>query len=260
MEHQYAEKHLARNIPHDFDGCCERIRLTLRKSHKKSESASTRYRREFGGMFTALWHEDLGDADVQRIGIGLDEIRVRYLAVQKTLDVSVPAKPVHSNLRRINHWLSKALDELDDPDRDRAVAQLQDTEMPDEDQGLQSQFEHSQNIAEKVTIIRNHLMSLNDDLGPIVDFFEYKRGLCTKGQPSKYGLIYAVNALATLFEAENTKSLKASVNHSVNERTSTGNSLRFTGQFLDFVLTFLWLIVPEQLSNRHRGEYPKLCV
>ncbi|MFY0681489.1 MAG: hypothetical protein JXR13_13025 [Thalassovita sp.] len=247
-DQMFIEKHLARNIPQDFDGCCERIRLSL---GKKGQPLLKRYRREYGGMLTALWCEDLGDQQAIRIGQQIDKIRIRYLAVQKTLDISVPAKPVHTNLRRINHWLSKALDELDDPDRDAAVEQFKDEGHQATSLRLQQKFEHSQNIAEKVTIIRDHLKDLSDDLDPIVDFFEYKRGLCTKGQPSKYALAYAVNALAALFDAENTKELKASVNHSINETTKTGNALKYSGQFLDFVLTFLWLIVPEQLSRKH---------
>ena len=244
----FIEKHLARNVPQDFDGCCERIRLSL---GKKGQPILERYRREYGGMLKALWNEDLGDEDATRIGKQIDVVRIRYLAVQKTIDVSVPAKPVHTNLKRINHWLSKALDELDDPDRDAAVEQLKDEDQPTSSLGLQQKFEHSQNIAEKVKIIRDHLKDLSADLDPIVEFFEYKRGLCTKGQPSKYALAYAVNALAALFDAENTKELKASVNHSINENSRTGNALKYTGQFLDFVLTFLWLIVPEQLSRKH---------
>lgn len=247
-DQMFIEKHLARNIPQDFDGCCERIRLSL---GKKGQPTLKRFRREYGGMLSALWSEDLGDKQAIRIGQQIDEIRIRYLAVQKTLDISVPAKPVHTNLSRINKWLSKALEELEDPDRDAAVEQLRSENQPDPSVGLQQKFAHSQNIAEKVTIIRNHLKDLSTDLDPIVDFFEYKRGLCTKGQPSKYALAYAVNALAALFEAENTRELKASVNHSANETTKTGNVLKYTGQFLDFVLTFLWLIVPEQLSRKH---------
>lgn len=90
----------------------------------------------------------------------------KVLAVQKTLDVSVPAKPVHENLSRIQKWLNRALDELEDPDRDAAVTNYRRSEGGEGTALLPDRFAATESLAEKVVVVRDVLERLADELGP----------------------------------------------------------------------------------------------
>ena len=246
-------KHLARNVPEDFGQCCERIRMMYFQSATQNQAPN--YDRRYGFLFKTLSDEPLSQEETSRVGQELDEIQIRFLAIQKTLDKSVPAKPVYETLKSVQKSLVRALEKLEDPDRDRLVDDLSGGSDDKTIRRLGIKFDETQSLAEKVTITRRHLEEVADDLGPIVEFFDYKQGLVTKGNPSKYAMLYAVHALADLFSTMNTRGLRAAVNEFADDgragrRGRHHNARRYTGWFLDFVAQFFWQTVPEQLGPR----------
>lgn len=259
MTEDIPPKYLAKNIPEDLVGCCDRIKVQLLSQSQKWRRPNVNYERLYGQLFRSLSDEDLSHPKMSQIGNEIDEIQVRFIAVQKTLDYSLPARPVYQDLRSLQNSLVRITNKLDDPDRDQVVETLHGETEELRALGLSERFDAASSLAEKVGVVHAYLEAINEDLGRVVDFFDYKRGLVTKGQPSKYATVYAVHALADLFERQNTRGHKASVNQSVDDgrhgrRGSRANLHRYTGSFLDFVLGFLWQVVPEQVSTRsHEG-------
>ncbi len=253
------DKHLARNIPYDFNGCCDRIRMRYFAARMYDENSQ--YGRVYRSLFPHLSDEELPYEDQVRIGVQIDEIQIRFLAIQKTIDRSVPAKPVHDTLERLQRSLAQALGALHDPDRDEIADELSVEPSIDGIRYLGDKLEEAQNLAEKVTLINRHLQEVSADLAPVVDFFLYKRGLVGRGNPPRYAMIYAVHALADLFETENTTGKKATVNEFAaggrNEQTPTRpNARRYTGTFLSFADQFFYDLVPEQARSHTPSGFP----
>lgn len=249
----FPKKHLARNIPEDFSACCTRIKDGKLNGFNRSKVSD--FESLYWRMFAALSDEPLESVDQRRIGENLHDIQVRFLTIQKTVDRSVPASPVYNALRQLNRLLNKITLDLDDPDRDRVVDELSENDNWRVIQKLEVKFEQTKNLAEKVTTVHRHLKEISEDLKPIEDYFDYKSGLVTRGNPSKYAMLFAVHALAEIFEKENTHGHRASVNEFFDggrhgTRGKNYNRRRYTGKFLDFVSAFYGLVVPEQASFR----------
>jgi hypothetical protein len=59
-----------------------------------------------------------------------------------------------------------------------------------------------------------------------------------KGNQTKFGLIYAINALAALFEAENQQGRRATINRYQGSLEDSHDGLVYTGPFIDLVEAF----------------------
>lgn len=82
----HTPKHLARNLHEDFAGVCERIRLSGAPKRQPRNWPSQSLKRLLG-------HLGRGDDPVQeqqRIAEEIGEVTVRFLAIKKTIDQTVP--------------------------------------------------------------------------------------------------------------------------------------------------------------------------
>ncbi|MCT4610982.1 MAG: hypothetical protein N4A70_17490 [Pelagimonas sp.] len=252
----YISKHLARNVPEDFNAICERVKhRQMDRGPRFGESGPEYLRRVNRGLLVALWREpsEVDDGTIKDIESRISDIQIRFLAIQKTLDHSVPTKPVYEALNKLSRSVNRTVEVLTDSDRD-AVAEFIGSATPDI--ALNQIFSGSQSLAEKVSFTEQYLRSVQHDLNEMVQFFDYKNGLSGRGNPSKYGLLYAVFALADVFEAHS-DGRKATVNETVNTGANGRmNQRRYTGDFLDFVVAFLQRSSPDMLQ---RSLYEGLC-
>lgn len=110
-------------------------------------------------------------------------------------------------------------------------------------------------LLEKVGATQIYIEQLAEDLSQLTDFFDYKYGLAKAGQPSLYARIFAVHALADLFERKNGYGVKAVVGQTVqgedaSTETRSHNLYRYTGRFLGFVEQFYFIFVPDEVIGR----------
>ena len=270
----FLRKHLARNVPLDFMACCERVRIRLATDghrHRRPDDgrrplqadeghrhsyAGLKLERVFPGIAQTVCSTELTAEAEERVLLGLVEIEVRYVALCKTLDHSVPAAPIYQNLRMLRGRLRSAAESLNDPDRDAAVRFV--SGLPEEEPipaGIDA-FRTSRSIAERAARANSTLNAMAKDIDEMIDYFDYKYGLVTRGNPSKFGLMYAVNALAALFEDESDRGLKAVVSETFTDaRHRTPNARRYYGEFLNFVTNFVRAVDPQQMTpNRDIDE------
>lgn len=253
----FIEKHLARNIPVNFMECCERIRMNLRSSKRFWRGLpQVDYHRVYPSMLNVLGYED-GDAEIEdEIGREITEIQVRYEAIQKTLDQSVPAKPVYQTLKSLKLSLARSINQLHDDDRDEIVRFLNGCPDCDEIPSDIDGFNGARSIAERAAISHNLITKFSKDIDELIKFFDYKSGMVTRGNPSKYATLYAVHALANLFEAKNLVGATALVGETVSTNKNAAvsrsfNHRRYTGPYLQFVLAFFHTVDPSELGRRN---------
>lgn len=252
----FLKKHLARNVPLDFMACCERVRIRLTTDGQRHRHAELTLDRTYPDVAHKLCTTGLTGEAEKRVLKALIEIEVRYLALCKTVDHSVPAEPIYQNLRMVRGRLRTAEERLDDPDRDAAVRFIGG--LSDEDSipaGIEA-FRESQSISERAARAKSTLNAMAAEIDEMVSYFDYKYGLVTRGNPSKFGLIYAVNALGSLFEEKNDRGLKAVVSETFTDvRHNTPNARRYYGEFLSFVTDFFRAVDPQQIApNRDIDE------
>ena len=195
----YLEKHLARNVPIDFMGCLERERIALfgdlnRRGRRKDQ---------FHKMIAVLSEQAIDEADVDRQNDIITEIQLRYLVLAKTLDQTIPPTPIKHAVRSLNKRVVVAVDALADPDRDVIVRQMtgqsDDVPIPH----TRAAFDAAQSIAERAAIAHRMVAKFAEDIAGLEEFFDYKSNLTPRGNQTKFAVIYAVSALANLFENEN---------------------------------------------------------
>lgn len=255
MDDQYdllVEKHLARNVPLDFNARCQRVRTSLEDGRRASRRREPT--RRYPRMLEALTDGEF-EADVaEMIDADIIEVHIRYLAIQKTLDQSVPVKPVHRALSSLRGSLAKSIARLKDEDRDDDVRFFldldDDRELPNEAEA----FEAAGSISERVAITANRLSVWADELDRMLEYFDYKQGLVTRGNISLFATKFAVLTLADMFEARNTMGRKASVSETFDygrrgAHNDSRNSRRYTGKFLDFVTAFFQTVDPQQFTR-----------
>lgn len=256
----FTPKYRARNIPENFNDVCERIRLSYFRNQGDRQINPPRYGKIYWQMFSALSETELQEGKQHNLGKAIDEITVRFLAFQKTIDKSVPAAPVYQAAHKASRTIAQAIKSLEDEDRDQIVDEITDRQDAPRSGNLQERFDESESLAEKVTVFRDYLQEVESNLKTASDLFDYKQGLVTRGNPSKYAMAYAVLALADLFERENTRKVKAIVNEYAdgNREGRLGrnfNSRRYTGHFLDFVQAFYYIVVPEQANFQNNEGF-----
>jgi hypothetical protein len=223
----FEERHLARNVPRDFNVILERQRLALCGDGSRPERPDRRLEAILG----VLSDEPLSGEDQARLAASLMEIRLRYLVLNKTLDQSVPPTPVMQELHSLRNRARTAVQSTADEDRDQIVRYLlQVTEIP----GDLDAFRSANTLAERAAIAHAAIKQFRAEVEEMSKFFDYKAGMMPKGNQTKFGLIYAINALAGLFEAENTEGRRATINRFI----SKGDPDDYTGPFIRFVEAF----------------------
>ena len=253
----FLKKHLARNVPLDFMACCERVRIRLATDGQRHRHTELKLNRVYPDIAHAICLTEMAEDVEKRVLLGLIEVEVRYLALCKTVDHSVPAEPIYHNLRMLRGRLRTAADRLDDPDRDAAVRFVGGLSEGDPIQAGIEAFRASQSISDRAARANSTLHAMAADIDEMIAYFDYKYGLVTRGNPSKFGMLYAVNALASLFEKENDRGLKASVSESIASGIAgrITNARRYQGDFLNFVTSFFRSVDPLQMApNRDIDE------
>ncbi|WP_281857092.1 hypothetical protein [Litoreibacter halocynthiae] len=249
----YLEKHLARNVPIDFMGCLERERIAV------SGDLNRRGRRSgtFNNMIAVLSEQPLDDADVDRLNDMITEVQLRYLVLAKTLDQTIPPTPIKHAIRSLSRRLGVAVEALADSDRDMIVRQL--TGLPDGAPmpSTRAAFDDAQSIAERAAIAHEMVAKFAEDIAGLEEFFDYKSNLTPRGNQAKFAMIYAVGALADLFENENTLDRKASVNIGIrlNENADQGDWTRYTGLFLRFMIEFFRQVDDSEMATLDTNSF-----
>ena len=249
----YLEKHLARNVPIDFMGCLERERIAV------SGDLNRRGRRsgQFNKMIAVLSEQPLDDADVDRLNDMFTEVQLRYLVLAKTLDQTIPPTPIKHAIRSLSKRLCVAVEALADPDRDMIVRQM--TGLPDDASipSTRAAFDGAQSIAERAAIAHEMVATFADDIARLEEFFDYKSNLTPRGNQAKFAMIYAVGALADLFENENKFDRKASVNIGIrlNEDADQGDWTRYTGLFLRFMIEFFRQVDDSEMATLDTNSF-----
>ncbi len=249
----FLKKHLARNVPIDFMGCLERERIAV------SGDLNRRGRRsdQFNKMIAVLSEPPLDEADVDRLNDMIREVQLRYLVLAKTLDQTIPPTPIKHAIRSLSKRLGVAVEALADPDRDMIVRQmtglLDDASMP----STRAAFDDAQSIAERAAIAHEMVAKFAKDIAGLEEFFDYKSNLTPRGNQAKFAMIYAVGALADLFENENKFDRKASVNIGIrlNEDADQGDWARYTGLFLRFMIEFFRQVDESEMATLDTNSF-----
>ena len=243
----YEEKHLARNVPRDFNAILERQRHALIGDGE----LPTRVLHRFKDILKELSPDEFDETSQSTLFNRLLDIRLRYLVLSKTLDQSVPPTPIMDALRSVKNRTRAAVRELNDDDRDEQVRELAGIE--DISSGLAA-FEKANTLAERAAIAAATVRQFDSILTEMAEFFDYKAGMMPRGNQTKFGLIYAINALAETFETWNSFDRNATINKSIIGR---GDSERmgeagYTGPFIKFIEGFFRWADDSQLD--WRGE------
>ena len=248
----FVKKHLARNVPLDFNARCERVRIRM---HAGVRSPTQRdHSRRYPGMLEALSEEAFGETEANEIISDVHEVHIRYLVVQKTLDLSVPVKPVFNELQRLRRSLRRHIDNLADEDRDTEVRFFRSEGTAGDLPTDTGAFDAAGSISERVYIARNSFRAWSDELDRMLEYFDYKQGLVTRGNISLFATKFAVLALADIFEDRNTMGRKASVSETFDggrrgAHNNSPNARRYTGKFLEFVTAFCQTVDPQQFTR-----------
>lgn len=232
----YLTKHLARNVPIDFDGCVERERTAMAGDlNRRGKKA-----RQFDKMIGCLSNDPLDDDEFERIDQTITEVQLRYLVLAKTLDQSIPPTPIKKELGSLNKRLAAATKTLDDPNRDAIVKEMLGLADGSAIAATREAFENAQSFAERAAIASQMVSNFTKEVAGMEEFFDYKSRLTPRGNQTKFAMAYAVSALADLFENENRLDRKASINIGIrlNEEKDQADFLRYTGVFLRFMIEF----------------------
>ncbi|WP_136440727.1 hypothetical protein [Pacificoceanicola onchidii] len=249
---KHTPKHLARNLHEDFVGVCERIRLAYAPKRQPRNWPSPSLRRLLGH----LGRGDDQPEEQTRIAEEISEVTVRFLAIKKTIDQTVPVQSTHDTLKSLLNALRKTSVSLEDADRDVIVTALRASQDQHSRAPTAAQIWKEESLIEKVDATAKYIQATMDDLSAIVDLFDYKNDIRGRGRPSLYAKVFAVHALAAIYEKENADGHKAQVNEVVNNgRSDLFNERRYTGGFLRFVTEFYVSVVPEEVVGRHNDGF-----
>lgn len=249
----YLEKHLARNVPIDFMGCLERERIAVLGDLNRRGRKAGRFNR----MIAVLSDVPVEQAGLDRLNDMITEVQLRYLVLAKTLDQTIPPTPIKHAMRSLSKRMDVAVESLADPDRDLIVRQMKglpdDAPMP----STRAAFDVAQSIAERAAIAHEMVAKFAADIAGLEKFFDYKSNLTPRGNQKKFAMTYAVNALANVFENENTLGRKASVNIGIRlaEEDDQGDFLRYTGVFLRFMIEFFQQVDDSQMTSLDSNSF-----
>ena len=238
-------KYLGRNVPQNFRDICERQHTLLMGDRMLGHLRSMGdYRQVYEEMFKVLDLEDNEVSLVAPVGPEIEAIEVRFRVIQKTIDMSVPTKPAHDAIQGLQTRLRRTIAELEDKDRNETVKLLRDDAGENLPRDTLEDFNGASSLAERITVAQAIVTRFSQEINEVAAFLDYKQGLATKGNPSRYAMLYAVHALAVVFERHNRGSFKANVGETVNTGDLFGsrrsnNARRYTGPFLAFVTAFI---------------------
>lgn len=247
----FTPKHLARNVHEKFDEVCERIRMRDFSSQRRGDEPDRRYK----AMFATLGGDQLSDKQVTALHSELDDISIRFLAIQITIDRRISVKKTHGALTALQSGLRRAISKIDDPDLQDAVLAIKGSVAAERKFRDCESIMAEPSLLEKIDATRSFLEELLGETAELKKFFDYKNGLAKAGQPSLYARVFAVHALANVFERNNPNEYKASVSQKIQEDDPTSggtthNLYRYTGPFLDFVRQFYMIYVPDEVIGR----------
>jgi hypothetical protein len=118
-----------------------------------------------------------------------------------------------------------------DEDRDQIV---RDFMQVSEIRGDLDAFRSANTLAKRAATAHAAIKQFRAEVEEMSRFFDCKAGMMPRGNQTKFGLIYAINALAGLFEAENQVGRRATINRYI----SKGDPDDYTGPFIRFVEAF----------------------
>jgi hypothetical protein len=240
----YLAKHLARNVPVDFNGCVERERVSLAGDLNRRG----RKGRQFDQMIECLSDDVMDDAELDRLDHIIAEVHLRYLVLAKTLDQTIPPTPIKRELGSLNSRLASATRTLSDPNRDEIVREMLGLSKTVAIPATREAFEQAQSFAERAAIASQMVANFARDVVGMEEFFDYKSRLTPRGNQTKFALAYAVSALADLFENENRLERKAAVNRRISKK-DTEDDLRYTGVFLRFMIEFFRKVDDSEMAT-----------
>jgi len=244
------KKYLARNVPSNFVECCEHIRAERRPRPK---SRPIDYGSQFRSMLNILF-ESRPENLVDQIGQLIFEVQVRFEAIQRTIDFNISATPIYLSLRKLKSHAEAAAARLQDEERDENIRIYTGIGADEPLPRTMEEFLSAESIAEKASIAGRLVEDFASDINSLVRFFDYKRGLVTTGQPSVYAVLYAVAALAEIFEDYNHERRKAYVTQvDLVEERKGKIKYRYEGPFLDFVEQFFFLVDFAEIERHSRS-------
>jgi hypothetical protein len=249
----FLEKHLARNVPIDFMGCLERERIAVSGDLNRRSKRSG----QFDKMIAVLSEPPFKQAELDRLNDIITEVQLRYLVLAKTLDQTIPPTPIKYAIRSLSKRIGVAVESLADPNRDMIVRQM--TGLPDGAPmpSTRAEFDRAQSIAERAAIAHEMVAKFAAEIAGLEEFFDYKSSLTPRGNQTKFAMIYAVSALADLFEDENTLDRKASVNIGIrlNEDDDQADWARYTGLFLRFMIEFVRQVDDSEMATLDSNSF-----
>lgn len=244
-------KYLARNVPSNFIECCEHIRAEHRP---RPNSRPIDYDRQYRSLLNTLLDSRRPENLVEQIGQEIFEVQVRFEAIQRTIDFNISATPIFNRLRKLKRHAATAAASLHDEERDKNIRVYTGIGADEPLPRTMEEFLRAQSIAEKASIAGRLIEDFEADLDSLVKFFDYKRGLVTTGQPSVYAVLYAVAALADIFENYNHERRKAYVTQvDLVEERKGKIKYRYEGPFLDFVEQFFFLVDFAEIERNSRS-------
>lgn len=241
----FQKKHLARNVPRDFNLCVERERVRLEGWGNQAR----RVDKAFSATLRRLSDESMGPHDQERLAEQLHEVRLRYLVLSKTLDQRVPPTEIMKQLRSLKYRTKEAARVLKDEDRDVTVALTMGLENPNDIPDTDEAFRDANTLAERAAIAQRIVIKYAAYIDELSVFFDYKADLYPKGNQTSFGMIYAVNALGAMFERENAGGRSATISKNVSPVNSEEGAYRFTGPFLEMLTKFFHTVDDSQLSG-----------
>ena len=173
----FEERHLARNLPRDFNAILERQRLAL----CGDGSRPVRPDRRLEAALKVLYEEPFPGEVQARLAASLMEMRLRCLVLSKTLDQSIPPTPIMHELLSLRNRAKTAAWTTADEDRDQIVRDLlQVTEIL----GDPDAFRSANTLAERAAIAHAAIKKFRTEVEEMSKFFDYKAGMMPKGNLS----------------------------------------------------------------------------
>lgn len=234
-------KHLALNVPEELGIYVEYEKAKLRKEEKYRSRGSQQFEFQiaYKECVKTISDENIGDNRAQAISFKLFEIEARYSAILQTLDVSIAVAPLYKGYYRLAKSLNRFILSESNKDRDaytvNVLGYTSESAVPD----TLDAFSSAQTLAEKALIARRIVEKARREVESVRDHFDYKKENFGRGSPPVFSTLYAVLALAELFDEFSTTGTKAVVNANATPVGDKGyNNIRYTGPFLEFVIAF----------------------
>lgn len=232
------DKLLALNVPIDFLSHVDFARKAITRDHKFPT-----YRRD-----PDTWVDNRYNPCIQVLGAGsqsviahrLLDIETRFLALLNTIDQSVPVAPLYRRYSSLAKTVSRRANVV--LNEDYVVKSLGHDNREDVPHTLED-FRQATSLAEKALIAELLAHDFEDAMREVATHFDYKRGKFGRGAGRTYSLIYAVLALAPIFEQHNADGRAAAV-------TLATNGSGHEGVFLDFVSAFVRIVDAGTLGLR----------